>query len=156
MASFFFCNRMANLLCTKYVGRVSSRTLLATSRAVRAVPEFDPSLNVLSDLRAVESIDFRSGDLLGHAIMLSEEKRPLPRPVRFAVVVGGVSEDVAAVVRMYFGYAGIAGNAEFSMFEDTREALRWLGVGPDAAELLDGAEWIEVAEERDETGPAMA
>lgn len=106
------------------VGEVSGEELGDAGKALIARPDYDPKLNSLWDLRALEFV----GDVAPLRTLAEFVKQPgvIEEPIRAALVV---SRDLEfGIARLFQSHADEA-PVKYQVFRDMDEARAWVGAG---------------------------
>lgn len=111
----------AHFVLVEYRGRLSVDEMLRFRDAVSRDPAFDPTLNVVHDLRAVDRTDLSPDD-----ICTLSDRTVFAEAVRYGVVVN--TQHQHALVRMYDGYRRYR-PGHLAIFRDIDEALEWIRQG---------------------------
>ncbi len=118
-------NTTERLRYSVFSGDIGDRELIDAFRRSIQGPDFDPSLNGLVDLRAVNRLDITSSGIWELAQVL----RPVDRPQtarRVAIVAS--SDFQFGMARMAATLLSTGGlTTEYQAFRDIAEARRWLG-----------------------------
>ena len=120
--------RVRYSLCT---GVVTDADMVGAYERVVDDPAFDPTLNVLADMRGVERVDVTPGGIRQVAERRARNERVLRGRPRVAVVVA--SDLVFGLARMYEAYRDPQGDQKddgkrFLVCRTMEEARVWLGL----------------------------
>jgi hypothetical protein len=126
--------RVRYSLCT---GVVTDADMVAAYERVVGDPAFDPTLNVLADMRAVERVDITPGAIRLVAERRARNERLLRGQPRVAVVVA--TDFAFGLARMYGAYRDEQSDQEgdarrYFVRRTMPEARDWLGLDAKTAE----------------------
>ncbi len=112
-------------------GTLTDRDFVDCYAAMVADPSYDPSLDQLVDLTAVDRFDVTSGGArdLGDLMRLSDAL--IPDGVRPKVAAVATSDEGIAILWMYRSVREHGGSpVEFAIFRSLDDARSWLGLSP--------------------------
>jgi hypothetical protein len=120
-------NAAERLRYSVFSGDIGDRELIAAFRRSMESPDFDPTLNGLVDLRAVQRLDVTSSGIweLAQVLRVADRSRTARR-----VAIVAPSDFQFGMARMAATLLSTGGLAtEYHAFRDMTEAREWLGLG---------------------------
>lgn len=108
----------------RYSGVITEAELLSTYAALMTAPDYDPTLDDLVDLRAVERLEV-SPSAMRQLITIVQPIDALAIPTRTAIVAP--TDVVFGMSRMYEMLRGDDVPEEIRVFRSLEEATAWLG-----------------------------
>ncbi len=114
----------ARLRVATFTGTIDDAGLMAAYGELIASPDYDPSLNDLADLRAVERFEV-SPEAVRRLVSMFTPVDRLSVPTRLAIVAA--ADSVFGMARMY-EMLRMDAPEEIHVFRDMAEARAWLGV----------------------------
>ena len=129
MPVFFYFKPEYNLVVCRQVGVVEDEEFLTSYRSLFEGDRFDPSMDLVVDLRRADSSKRSREAIQSFARYLKEWMKRTDKRSRVAVIA---PKDVSfGMARMYEAYAESA-HRDFTVLREADAALEWLGVPEDA------------------------
>jgi len=117
-----------NLVVCRQVGTVEDEEFMSSYRSLFEGGRFDPSMDLVVDLRLADSSRRSQEAIREFAAYLKEWMRKTDKKSRVVVIA---PKDVSfGLARMYEAYAESA-HRDFTVFREADEALEWLGIPED-------------------------
>ena len=118
-----------NLVVSRQVGVIDDEEFLTSYRSLFEGDRFQPSTNLLVDLRQADSSKRSKEAIEGFARYFKEWMQKVEKKSRVVVIA---PRDVSfGLARMYEAYSESA-HIDFTVFREADAALEWLGITEDA------------------------
>ena len=118
-----------NLVVSRQVGAIDDEEFLTSYRSLFEGDRFQPSTNLLVDLRQADSSKRSKEAIEGFARYFKEWMQKVEKKSRVVVIA---PRDVSfGLARMYEAYSESA-HIDFTVFREADAALEWLGITEDA------------------------